>query len=103
MRLIDADELQGEVYKRFTELRDCCLSMKQKISYDQERMIIANIIDSIPTVDPVKHGHWIRHGIYFECSYCHEGEEFENHGAEEPNYCLNCGAIMDEEVSDEVN
>ena len=43
--------------------------------------------------EPVKHGRWLKNGCrYCECSVCHQ--EGNITGAD--NYCLNCGAKMDE-------
>lgn len=63
-------------------------------------------IDELPTVDaaPVVHGRWINWGKsgtptyenYGTCSVCHEDAEI---CTEHRNYCPNCGAKMDLEVS----
>ena len=54
-------------------------------------------------VAPVRHGHWIYHiddlfpnDSTQECSYCHAEENLTLY---DENYCPNCGAKMDEEVS----
>lgn len=64
---------------------------------------IAGIVDCMPAVDaaPVIHGHWIDHALGFllshtTCSRC----GFNKDGLSHPNYCEECGAKMDEEVSD---
>ncbi len=57
-------------------------------------------ISDAPTVDaePVRHGQWLKlkdiNGFFVRCSVC-----LEAYG-EETNYCPNCGAKMDEEVTD---
>ena len=74
MRLIDADAFFSE----FGEL-------------DKEPY------NNAPTVDPIRHGHWIAHGKAFmgatieACSEC--GELLCGYNKA---YCPNCGAKMDE-------
>ena len=67
------------------------------------------IID-IPTADvqEIKHGHWTVHEEWFEdepkprmvkaCSVCKQSIK-SNHDA--LNFCTNCGATMDEELTEE--
>lgn len=61
----------------------------------------AEEISRLPTVDavPVRHGKWVHHDDdvmpWNSCSLC-GCSAFDLHGA---NYCHNCGARMDEEVS----
>ena len=62
---------------------------------------IKRIINSAHAVDavPVRHGKWVYHDDdvmpWNSCSLC-GCSAFDLHGA---NYCPNCGARMDEEVS----
>ena len=78
MRLIDADAL-----KKVIEEADY---------FDIEQ------IDDAPTVDAVKHGHWMLAGYMGQgtrlskCSIC--GWQTPDDG----DYCSSCGAKMDEEV-----
>ncbi len=53
------------------------------------------IIESMPTIDPVKHGKWINEET---CSVCGESVLYDTDLC---NYCPNCGAKMDEEKEDE--
>lgn len=48
-------------------------------------------IKQLPAADvaPVRHGKWIRHGDWSECSLCGES------GTSHIKYCPNCGAKMD--------
>ena len=51
------------------------------------------VIDTIPTVDAVRHGKWVAQDtsrVKFMCSECNA----RNYGGHE-NYCPNCGAEMD--------
>lgn len=55
---------------------------------------VMKCIDKVPTVDAVRHGHWIWHGSYYTCSVCGE----EQYGVDTGRfYCQNCGAKMDEQ------
>lgn len=99
MRIIDADEL---------------IETAHRIRLDS-RERIEQMIESAPTVDPVKHGQWISvsqtkfeklffHSRVFRCSICGNYLDFDgvNFGRGSANYCPNCGAKM-EEVEDEDN
>lgn len=87
MRLIDADELKGH----FPKDEDWDYPVNTN-SY------VVEIIDNAPTVEPVRHGHWIFNSkdaleMMFtlpKCSKC--GVESSDGG----NYCSHCGAKMDE-------
>lgn len=78
MRLIDADEL---------DLYECLKSYYGDAWRDAQKAI-----DNAPTVDPIKHGHWIECKDYhsWECSVCHTWSVVGGH------YCDWCGAKMDE-------
>lgn len=77
----------GSVLGRHTGVADCIMSE----------------IASIPAADvaEIKHGHWIFHPAlnrivdddYFECSLC----GYKIYDWDEPPYCQDCGAKMDEE------
>ena len=91
MRLIDADALKAE-WPEPTDWMD----------RDQTLCHITwfrAVIDNMPTIDPVKHGRWIkaeRQGcwsyadVYKQCSECGKVTFL----AEKMNYCPNCGADM---------
>lgn len=101
MRLIDADE-----FRRIFGMAEHCDDCKQdtrNCQYDMvfTRMDICGWLDDVPTVDPVKHGRWIRdyeEGDY-HCSVCNaivesvDSDEWYRHYW---RYCYNCGAKMDE-------
>lgn len=81
MRLIDADELK----EKLSEVGWYDL-------YDEDKAIAC--IDKMPTIDPVKHGHWI--DIDFETDRCSEcGHDFEFGSGW--YFCPLCGAEMDGE------
>ena len=73
---------------------------------DAITMQAVKLLNQFPAADvaPVRHGHWIYHiddlfpnDSTQECSYCHAEENLTLHNE---NYCPNCGAKMDEEVSE---
>lgn len=79
MRLIDADALKQNM-----------LITTAGTGY--QSMVLAEI-DDAPTVDAERHGKNISEtGVL--CSECSFGDFGGFHGYE-PNYCPNCGAIMD--------
>ena len=85
MRLIDADEL---IYGLKTEFGQ--FAMKYILAF----------IKAQPTIDPVKHGHWVQDGqpnknseTLYRCSICGYLEVAPLYDTN--NYCGNCGARMD--------
>ena len=93
MRLIDADLLKGQ-------MESVCMGiMAGTDSYGAP----LKTIDNAPTVDPVKHGHWVEvqrihekdHTAICECSLCGD-TVWVYDGQRAWNYCPNCGAKMDE-------
>ena len=83
MRIIDADSLKETIeYISF------------ETGYDAEKVI--NAIDEEPTIEIVKHGHWIfdeREWVNAKCSVC--GKHTDRSGAENYyDYCPRCGAMM---------
>lgn len=74
---------------------------------------IKEIIRNMPTVDDVRHGHWIGESQtkfeklvfssrVFKCSVCGNYLDFDgvNVGRGSANYCPNCGAKMGEVTED---
>lgn len=105
MRLIDADEAVKAVHDEFDE----CLVWDE--SGEATANEFENIILQMPTVDPVKHGHWRERDFGLICSECNHytetmyDEPFNNEfgkgwALKRPYYCGYCGARMDE-VKDE--
>ena len=107
MRLIDADAL----YNSFGASGNCgsCQLDAYKCQYYNEHTLMefCERIDDAPTVDPVKHGHWIEHDVGLICSECGHyteamyDEPFNNEfgkgwALKRPYYCGYCGAKMDE-------
>ena len=64
------------------------------------------IIESLPTIDPVKRGKWLLHeypdGYYHtECSECGAVYDEMVYFSKKAHYCPNCGAMM--EANDEAD
>lgn len=113
MRLIDADKLAERVanleavaIEQVLKYEPCDEYEKWKVwsSILNERTAFKYDLFDAPTVDPVKHGHWIfnpKDAIEMmftlpKCSEC--GAESPNGG----NYCMECGAKMDEVTDGEI-
>ena len=78
MRLIDADAV---------------INALPVAADDWTSVVIRLTLENAPTIDPVKHGHWIvlHTGLpVCECSCC------SNLGSPNSKYCSVCGAKMDE-------
>ena len=84
-----------DIFKQFKRRKWISMPIEQVIE----------IISVVPyvEVEPVKHGRWFKTGqslVYpdkfrnYFCSEC--GFELDAHIRQEPNFCPNCGAIMDE-------
>lgn len=104
MRLINADALREYIkecdYCRNCDERDRFCQMDCELPELTEK--VERMIAEQPTVDPVKHGHWIDprtdvDGMYEFCSVCGEDADITHYGKHFA-YCPNCGAKMDEEA-----
>ena len=90
MRLIDADALPRQ------KMLEACGNGK----YEDVDIVHGVDVDAAPTIDPVKHGRWIRWVQNRDewpaamCSECQEKVDADNEG-QYTNYCPNCGARMD--------
>ena len=91
MRLIDADKF--EVYSHTLTSLD----------FDAGVLYVLEKLDAAPTADavPVRHGQWETNSDRPDtliCSVCKCGFDMWKHDPH--NFCPNCGAKMDEEVSE---
>lgn len=102
MRLIDADALKREMWRRCGET-DIEID-KGRAKWDSglwiRYKVFEECIADAPAIEaePIRHGQWLyirdeeNNGLY-ECSECHKGDI---HAKEcEVPYCWNCGARMD--------
>ena len=90
MRLIDADALKAWFLRPYSN------------EETYSNIDICSRINSAPTVDPVKHGHWVEQehedwkwSKEYRCSECGKYRLMTNPFGREWNYCPNCGAKMD--------
>lgn len=92
MRLIDADTLHKALSAKQKWVVHC--GGKHNEGYTSDQVHFA--IDNTPTVDPIKHGHWIMkpngYGTCSNCKMC----SLDIGGGVDSDYCPNCGAKMDE-------
>lgn len=91
MRLIDADKAKAELLRMVGDIHGWGEFFDGIRSGYQSA---ADRLDTMPTVEERKHGHWVRHNDIIACSECIWDMYWEE-GNTELNYCPNCGAIMD--------
>ena len=106
-RLIDADQAVAEA-ERLLELYNLAMAgaeNNREINHVFKRQelfkAVRAVVKTCPTVDPIKHGHWIDTGRgdhYFSkqyrCSCCNYVEYMRS------PYCYHCGARMDGDKND---
>ena len=97
MRLIDADAICAEIEK----LRD----MKNMNGFELIQLdCTLTVIEHAKTIDPLKHGHWVKKNSVGSatCSIC--GGLITNFYDKDSNkYCHVCGAKMDAQNGDSVH
>ena len=96
MRLIDYDALYQEL------LISKPAWVWANYTVDDVVKQVLDIVKAQPTVDAVKHGHWI-HGsssdnIRVTCSECRYKVNYFWDSWQDAKYCPNCGARMDGEA-----
>lgn len=106
MRLIDADALKELIANNVYPVQDAFNDRDYGMFWTGG---IEKAIDNAPTVDPVKHGHWVEQdhedwkwSKEYRCSECGQYRLVTNPVGREWKYCPNCGAKMDE-VEDETD
>ena len=99
-RYIDADALLKQAVLKFkcVPLVGVIYCVNGEEIFDGEDL--QDFIRAMPTADvvEVRHGHWGFDGFGWTCSEC---DEYAILGIEKLNYCPNCGAKMDGEMSDD--
>lgn len=99
-RLVDADALKELIANNVYPVQDAFNDRDYGMFWTGG---IEKAIDDAPTVDPVKHGHWVEvqrihetdHTAICECSLCGD-TVWVYDGQRAWNYCPKCGAKMDE-------
>lgn len=83
--------------KAIEDLQDCYNGFSD--TYD--KACIIGVIEEVPSIEPVRHGHWIDEGLvdgnqnrYCRCSECGKGDTQAI--SQRVPYCWWCGAKMDE-------
>ena len=108
MRLIDADELMKKFYDIEFNAKYELFGVSRDLALEGLKHI-KKALKGMPTIDPVKHGHWILiyempRGDYFRCSECNH-DVFLKYGrkvSDDYLYCSGCGARMDGEENDSI-
>lgn len=94
MRLIDADALIEDIGKEIDMEKEVILN---SVHCAGMRNVI-RLVKRLPTVDPVKHGHWIKMphiwSVMYKCSACGSFKDTQY------CYCPRCGARMDGDESE---
>lgn len=98
MGLVDTERLK-ETMKPSAD----SMKIKPDMTWEEIWQEECGFIDDAPTVDPVKHGHWIEHHEPFTwmgyttwtCSKCDYECGYEKEIRWRTSYCPNCGAKMD--------
>lgn len=96
MRLIDADALKDGIMENINPYLGIYESGEPRCFVREDEVL--RYIDDFPTIDPVKHGKWIKDDVGVHCSECFCGWEFLTGipvEVYEFNYCPNCGAQME--------
>lgn len=108
MRLKDADALVEQLSDKAKEMlgiaeqcQGAAINYYTGAKYGFAKSAI--IANGLPTIDPVKHGKWLKIGDCntVQCSECFDDFDYIDglcylcHGQELPNYCPNCGAKME--------
>ena len=106
-RLIDADQAIAEADRLFNmyNLAMAGAETNREINHIFKRQelfkAVRAVVKTCPTIDPVKHGHWVFVNdmvSYIKCSEC--GDDICWVNTKRPKYCPRCGAKMDGDAND---
>lgn len=96
MRLIDADTLIEDIGNEIDKPKKVVLLADYNHFYCAGMRNVIRLVKRLPTIETIKHGHWIDTGrgdYYFSkqyrCSCCNSVDYMR------APYCYNCGARMD--------
>ena len=101
MRIIDADALVKDIDNKTDEEIKSPLSDNHKFFFCAGMRYVVRLVKRLPTVDPVKHGHWEESKCLDDCFWVCSCCKFPSQAVAAPKlyrYCPNCGARMDGEV-----
>ena len=104
MRLIDADELLNRLSRM--EAESGTPTYRRALN-DALHDFFPQIIKSIPTIDPYKHGEWIMRGGKLHCTKCDNLAPLKRGWEDgcttyeytESQWCPNCGAFMGDDFN----
>lgn len=100
MRLIDADATRKAIFalvgdEAIKQYADQIGRTRSNDHYLDALIDADDVIDDMPTIDPVRHGRWVYDGqsieVMYKCSEC----GYVEFGHDHSTYCPNCGARMD--------
>ena len=104
MRLIDADKLKSIIADTDYDVHNGIMSVTGKIlirGSGYSCQCIRDIVDSMSSVDPVRHGRWINPDRDCHCSECEKDSLYDWKGRVYlSDYCPYCGARMDGDYDD---
>ena len=109
-RLIDADQAVAEADRllEYYNLAMANAENNREINHVAKRQelfkAVRAVVNTCPTVDPVKHGRWnfVKDMVsYISCSEC--GDDICWVNTKRPKYCPNCGAKMDQDTGGDNN
>ena len=100
-RLIDADALVEDIKSEIAEDKELYPDKDWIKYFDSGMRNVIRLVKRLPTVEPLKHGHWIFKGNgNADCSCCgyRSSRVYDDDNAD--RYCRHCGARMDGEQND---
>ena len=103
MRLIDADALLKNIESEINKKTKVILLADYNDYYCSGMRNAIRLVKRLPTVDPVKHGHWEESKCLDDCFWVCSCCKFPSQAVAAPKlykYCPNCGAIMDGDAND---
>ena len=98
MRLIDADALVENIKSEINKKTKVILLADYNDYYCSGMRNAIRLVKRLPTVDPVKHGHWEESKCLDDCFWVCSCCKFPSQAIAAPKlykYCPNCGARMD--------
>lgn len=98
-RLIDADALVENIGNEINKKTKVILLADYNHYYCSGMRNAIRLVKRLPTVDPVKHGHWIHSSsteyLTVSCSECGYKVNYFWDSWQDALYCPKCGARMD--------
>ena len=101
MRLIDDDALVEDIGNEIDKPKKVKLIADYNHFYCAGMRNVIRLVKRLPTVDPVKHGHWEESKCLDDCFWVCSCCKFPSQAVAAPKlykYCPKCGARMDGEV-----